>query len=145
MKQIFLVLIIQLSFINATYGQDSLSLTKDELKEVFTKYKKTADILFSENGTISTADKLYDEFYTADFEYNHPAYGGIYSRELLYNNTVNYLKKGGYKNSPKRHLVNIIIGLNAIVVEQKYENDDNTTMTLFKFRGDKIYYIEEYW
>jgi len=145
MKQIILLVLIQFSFINQIYSQDTIPLSKDQLKIVYTEYQKTADKLFSKNGTISDANKLYDTFYTDDFEYNHPAYGGVYSRKLLFNNTINYLKKGGYNNSPKRTLINIIIGLNAIVVEQKYENDDETTMTLFKFRGDKIYYIEEYW
>jgi len=145
MKHLFLLALIQFLFINPSYSQDTKSLTKDELKSVFLEYQKTANKLFSEHGTIADADKLYSEFYTEDFEYNHPAYGGIYSKELLYNNTIKYLKKGGYKDSPKRETINIIIGLNAIVVEQQYENDEETTMTLFKFRENKIYYIEEYW
>lgn len=145
MKQISFLLLIQILFINPLYCQDVKSLTKAELRVVFSKYQKTANKLFSEAGTVADADRLYNVFYTADFEYNHPAYGGIYSKELLYNNTIKYLKKGGYKDSPKRETINIIIGLDAIVVEQKYENDEETTMTLFKFRGKKIYYIEEYW
>jgi len=63
----------------------------------------------------------------------------------LYNNTVKYLKKGAYNNMKPRITVKRIVGLDAIVVEQHYKGKTETTMTIFKFRKDKIYYIEEYW
>jgi hypothetical protein len=116
-------------------------LTKEELNAVFENYIK-ADGGIS---TVADVDAFYDKFYTKDFKYNHPAYGGVYSRELLYSNTVKYIKSDTYKNESKRTILKKIVGLNTIVVERKYENSSETTMTLFKFKKNKIYYIEEYW
>ena len=116
-------------------------LTKEELNVVFENYIKSNQKI----ATVTDLDNFYNKFYTTDFKYNHPAYGGIYSRELLYNNTIKYIKSDAYKKEPKRIILKKIVGLNAIVVERKYENDSKTTMTLFKFKKNKIYYIEEYW
>jgi predicted alpha/beta superfamily hydrolase len=114
------------------------------LKQQFESYMQAQRNTFRKGATVADADALFD-FYTPDFQYNHPKYGGYYSRELLYNNTIKYVNSGRYDNEPNRQVVNTIFGLNTVVVEQRYEGDEKTTMTLIKFRGDKIYYIEEYW
>lgn len=119
-------------------------LSKEALKSIFKRYKNAHQKVFKKGSTVTDVDFLYS-FYTADFKYNHPGYGGVYSRELLYNNTVKYLKKGAYDNSPETTIVNMIVGLNAIVIEKLQEHETESTMTLIKFRKDKIYYIEEYW
>ncbi len=119
-------------------------LSKEELKLIFKRYKNAHQKVFKKGSTVADVDFLYS-FYTTDFEYNHPGYGGMYSRQLLYNNTVKFLKKGRYTDSPKSKIVNMIVGLNAIVIEELQENKTESKMTLIKFRKDKIYYIEEYW
>lgn len=124
--------------------EEATALSKKELEEIFQKYIAAQQRVFRKGSTVADAKALFD-FYTADFEYNHPKYGGTYSRELLYNNTVKYLSGGGYDNEPERKVLKTIFGLNAIVVEQQYAGDENTTMTLIKFKGNKIHYIEEYW
>lgn len=125
-------------------GNESASLSKEHLNILFEGYLSIYDKVFAKGSTVEDVDSLYS-FYTDDFIYNHPKYGGIYSRELLYNNTIGYLKKGGYDNAVKRLTLKTIIGLDAIVVEQRYLDSDETTMTLFKFRNNKIFYIDEYW
>lgn len=129
---------------SSTAADEEEHLSKEALQEIFKKYKAAQDKVFSKGSTVEGANALFD-FYTPDFEYNHPKYGGIYSRELLYNNTVKYLQSGGYDDERERKVLKTIIGLDAIVVEQQYVGDDKTTMTLIKFKGDKICYIEEYW
>ncbi len=124
--------------------EEAAALSKKELEVVFQKYIAAQKRVFRKGSTVADAKALFD-FYTADFEYNHPKYGGIYSRELLFNNTVKYLSGGGYDNEPERKVLQTIFGLNAVVVEQQYAGDENTTMTLIKFKGNKIHYIEEYW
>lgn len=119
-------------------------LSKAELEVIFERYTAAQKRVFRKGSTVEDANALFN-FYTADFEYNHPKYGGIYSRELLYNNTVKYLSSGGYDDNRERKVLKTIFGLDAVVVEQQYEGDDKSTMTLIKFRGDKIHYIEEYW
>jgi len=119
-------------------------LSKEELKVVFDNYQKAESKVFKAGSTVAEVDKLY-EFYTPDFSYDHPRYGGVYSRELLYNNTVKSLRRGRYNDSKVRMTLKRIIGLNAIVIERKYVGETKTTMTLFEFRKDKISYIKEYW
>ncbi len=119
-------------------------LNKEELKVVFDAYQKSYKKLFASGSTIGDIDSLY-HFYTQDFVYNHPKYGGNYSRELLYNNTLKYHKKGAYNNSPARTITNVIYGLNAVIFEFIEEGSTDKMVTLMKFRKDKIYYIEEFW
>jgi len=147
-KSLFLPIFLLATILS--FGQENKSnikevesLSKDKLIIVFEKYQKASEDVFKLGSTVADVDALY-EFYTDDFEYNHPKYGGIYSRKLLYDNTVKYLKKGAYNDMKKRITVKRIVGLDAIVVEQHYEGKTKTTMTIFKFRKDKIYYIEEY-
>lgn len=119
-------------------------LSKEVLAKIFEAYQKAYDNVFRAGSDVKDVTTLFN-FYTDDFEYNHPGYGGIYSRELLYNNTLKFLKKGDYNDTPKRITLKKIIGKNAVVVEQQYEGETKTTMTLFRFKKDKIHYIEEYW
>lgn len=124
--------------------EEEVVLSKEKLQTIFEQYRAAQSKVFGKGSTVEYANELFD-FYTPDFEYNHPKYGGIYSRELLYNNTVKYLESGGYDDARERKVLKTIFGLNAVVVEQQYVGDDKTTMTLIKFKGNKIHYIEEYW
>lgn len=117
---------------------------KELLQKRFAEYVLAQKSVFKTGAIIADANTLFD-FYTQDFQYNHPKYGGYYSRELLYNNTVRNVNNGRYDNERERKVLSTIFGLNAVVVEQQYEGDEKTTMTLIKFRGNKICYIEEYW
>ncbi|MEL6559456.1 MAG: alpha/beta hydrolase-fold protein [Bacteroidota bacterium] len=119
-------------------------LSKYQLTKIFENYNQIRAKVFSDNSTVADVDSLF-AFYTDSFTYNHPDYGGIYSRGLLYNNTVKFLKAGRYKSSPSRNILNMIVGLNAIIIEEQYAGSSEKTVTLYKFAGDKINYIEEYW
>jgi hypothetical protein len=140
---VFALVLLSTKLIFAQSG-DSTHLSKVALITIFEKYQKAQDNVFKSGSIVADVDTLY-AFYTDDFEYNHPKYGGIYTRAHLYNNTVKFLKAGRYNGGKKRNTLNRIVGLDAIVIEQQYEGKSETTMTLFKFRKDKIYYIEEYW
>ena len=151
MKYRIKILLILILITNLSFGQNDKSnekvtepLSKEELIVIFEEYQMASSSVFKAGSKVADVDALYS-FYTADFEYNHPKYGGIYSRELLYNNTVKYLSKGGYDTMKPKITLKRIVGLEAIVVEQHYEGKTETTMTLFKFRKNKICYIEEYW
>lgn len=124
--------------------EEAKPLSKDALIVVFEEYQKAYDKVFSSGSTVEDVDKLYS-FYTSDFEYNHPRYGGIYSREHLYNNTLKFLKEGNYNNGSKRIIIKRIVGLEGIAIEHRTEGESKTKMTLLKFRKDKIYFIDEYW
>lgn len=132
---------IELSEIVKANYEKVRPLTKEELNTLFDNYIKAEERV----KTTSDLNEFYIKFYTDDFIYNHPKYGGEYSRKLLFTNSLKYLNSGTYKDQPKRSIINTIVGLNAIVVERQYLDSSETTMTLFKFRKNKIYYIEEYW
>lgn len=119
-------------------------LSKEALKEVFSSYLNAQANVYKAGSSVADADHLFS-FYTDDFTYNHPGYGGTYSSESLYKNTVYYIKNGGYNKAKKRVTLKTIYGLNAVAVEQQYEGSAKTTMTLYKFRKNKIYYVHEFW
>ena len=95
------------------------NLLKYQLTKIFDNYNHIRSKVFSDNSTVDDVDSLF-AFYTDLFTYNHPVYGGIYSRDLRYNNTVKFLKAVRYNNSPSRHILNLIVGLNTIVIEEQY-------------------------
>jgi len=119
-------------------------LSKEELKRVFDAFLEAKKKVFREGSTVADVDNMFG-FYTDDYKYNHPRYGGTYSRSLLYSNTVKFLKKGAYRNYPAEEVTNIILGENAVAIEFKTATSEDTRMTLFKFRKDKIFYVEEFW
>lgn len=146
-KKVF-TLLCSFFMVFSIFSQENIknekSLSKEQLIEIFKAYEEASKKVFRKGATIKDVDKLYS-FYTKDYKYNHPKYGGVYSREQLYKNTIKYLKKGSYDNFPKSTKVNMIVGLDMIVTEKKEEGNDEMLVTLYKFKGDKIYYIEEYW
>src|SRR5690606_17068706 len=97
------------------------------------------------NSTVDDIDNTF-ELFTDDFTYVHPKYGGIYTREDLYNGYVRNLKNGRYDGEVTNiKIINKIIGLNAVVVQKCFvKNIDNKKkegepeMTLFEFRDGKI-------
>ena len=119
-------------------------LNKEELQRVFEAFQEAKRKVFRSGSTEADVDNLFS-FYTDDYEYNHPRHGGVYSRSLLYNNTIKFLKRGAYENYPAEKITNMILGENAVVIEFQTSDSNETRMTLFKFRKDKIYYVEEYW
>ena len=115
-----------------------------ELKAQVVAVTKAQNKMMMRNSTVADADRLFD-MYTKDFIYIHEVYGGEYSKAHLYNNTLKYLKSGGYNRDADRYtLINIIVGLNAVAVQRK-ENDGDLHLAVFEFKGDKVSKIIEYW
>ena len=91
--------------------------------------------------------------FSADFVYVHPKYGGIYSRQDLYNGYVRNMRSGNYNGSVVDiKIKNQIVGLNAIAVEKVFVKqtaegviEGDLEMTMFEFKDGKIIKIFEYW
>lgn len=84
--------------------------------------------------------------YTDDFTYEHKVYGGVYTREELYNNSSRYLKAGQYQHTQGRYrILNILPGLNAAAVQRLEVESGNIHLAVFEFEGDKVAKIVEYW
>lgn len=145
-----LALIFSASSISA---QEFQELNKDSTSCLVKKYYELNKRVFAANSTVPDIDKVFDLF-TDDFTYVHPKYGGTYSRETLYNGYVRNQENGAYNGKVVDiKITNMIVGLNAIVVEKKFvtkaENGEleegAPEMTLFEFRENKIAKIFEYW
>ncbi len=141
-------------FITPVYihAQEATDAHKDSLKTIIDQYYTLNLSVFQSGSTVEDIDAIFAMF-TEDFTYVHPKYGGTYTRENLYNGYVNNQKNGGYNGKVvafKRE--NMIIGLNAVVVEKRFmtkgENGPiagKLEMTLFEIRKGQISRILEYW
>ncbi|SFZ92418.1 hypothetical protein SAMN05428642_102712 [Flaviramulus basaltis] len=145
---IFLILLTT----NKIIAQDATKAHKDSLETIVYKYYDLNLKIFQENSTVNDIDNAF-ELFTDDFTYVHPKYGGIYTREDLYNGYVRNQKNGGYDGKiTDIKILNKIVGLNAVVVQKSFVEkkdskikDGEPEMTLFEFRGGKISRIFEYW
>lgn len=137
---------------NQIIAQGATIEHKDSLDTIVEKYYDLNLKIFKANSTVDDIDNTF-ELFTDDFTYVHPKYGGIYTREDLYNGYVRNLKNGRYDGEVTNiKIINKIIGLNAVVVQKCFvKNIDNKKkegepeMTLFEFRDGKISGIIEYW
>jgi ketosteroid isomerase-like protein len=145
---IFLVLLAS----NQIIAQDVTKAHKDSLETIVEKYYNLNLKIFQANSTIKDIDSAF-ELFTNDFTYVHPKYGGIYTRENLYNGYVRNQKTGGYDGKVTDiRILNKIVGLNAVVVQKSFMKkkdgkikEGEPQMTLFEFKNGKISRIFEYW
>ena len=137
---------------NQIIAQDATKAHKDSLETIVKKYYDLNLIVFQANSTVKDIDKVF-EIFTEDFTYVHPKYGGIYTRDDLYNGYIRNQKNGRYDGSAiDIEITNKIMGLNAVVVERAYIDKINNEiikrepqMTFFEFKSGKISRIFEYW
>ena len=125
---------------------------KDSLNVVLEKYYELNLKVFQSRSNIDDIDNVFNLF-TEDFTYVHPKFGGIYTRENLYNGYKLNQEKGSYNGRVVDiEIMNKIVGLNAIAVDKRFikkENDKTLegeiNMTIFEFRKGRISKILEYW
>lgn len=137
---------------NTSNAQEITRAHKDSLEIIVKKYYDLNLKTFQANSTIKDIDRIF-ELFTDDFTYIHPKYGGVYTRENLYDGYVRNQKNGGYNGEVTDiKIVNKIIGLNAVTVQRIYVlnekgviKDEEPQMTLFEFQNGKISKIFEYW
>ncbi|WP_417856790.1 nuclear transport factor 2 family protein [Xanthomarina gelatinilytica] len=153
MKLKFIIITLLFSAHNLAQAQQNNIIThKDSLNYALDQYYKLNLKVFQQNSTIEDIDNIFDLF-TDDFTYVHPKYGGVYTREDLYNGYKRNQDNGGYDGSVVDiKIENIIYGLNAITVSKRFitKEDGKTVegdaqMALFEFENGKIFMIKEYW
>lgn len=151
----FLIITTFLTLILATNRSNAQEITnahKDSLEIIVKKYYDLNLKTFQANSTIKDIDGIF-ELFTDDFTYIHPKYGGVYTRENLYDGYVRNQKNGGYNGEVADvKIINKIIGLNAVTVQRIYVlnekvviKDGEPQMTLFEFQNGKISKIFAYW
>ncbi len=132
--------------------QNNLITPKDSLNYALNQYYKLNLKVFQQNSTLKDIDNIF-ELFTDDFTYVHRNYGGVYTREDLYNGYKRNQDNGGYDGSVVDiKIENSIYGLNAITVSKRFikKEDGNVVegdeqMALFEFKDGKIFMIKEYW
>lgn len=131
---LFLIaLIIAKAAIHAATPQPS------KLLQIVEQYYQAHYELGDEKATNEDIDKIFALF-SEDFVYDHPNYGGEYSRENLYAGYTRNLAQGRYRNSNLTQIHNSIVGKDMVVIAK-----DKGRVTLFEFRDNKIVRIREYW
>ncbi len=152
MIKLFISAIFFLLFTFGINAQEATTTHKDSLNTIVAKYYELNYNIFQANSTVEDIDEVFDLF-TEDFTYTHPKYGGVYTREVLYNGYIRNQKNGGYDGSViEIKILNKIVGLNAVVIEKKFirkeevgSKKEESDMTLFEFKNGKISKIFEYW
>lgn len=144
-KKILFIFTLLVTFISSANSLDVLS--SEDLKNKVIEINKAQNKANRLETTVTDVDDLFS-LYTDDFVYVHEVYGGTYTRADLYNNTVKYVKSGGYTSTNDRYkIVAMIPGFNSIAVqrEQTYEGVTVKHLAVFEFSGDKVSRITEYW
>lgn len=147
---VFVLSLFQISYI--TQAQEVKNSHSDSLNTIVSSYYEINFKIFQLNSTVEDIDEVF-ELFTDDFTYVHPKYGGVYTRQILYDGYVRNQKNNGYDGSiTDIKIINKIVGLNSVVVQRSYvEKVDGKTvvgppqMTLFEFKSGKISRIFEYW
>ncbi|MCK0107906.1 nuclear transport factor 2 family protein [Flavobacteriaceae bacterium S0825] len=152
MKLKLIIITFLFSALNLAQAQQNNLTHKDSLNYTLNQYYKLNLKVFQQNSTLKDIDNIFTLF-TDDFTYAHPKYGGVYTREDLYNGYKRNQNNGGYDGSVVDiKIENIIYGLNAITVSKRFITKEegkvvkgDKQMALFEFKDGKIFMIKEYW
>lgn len=146
MKKIWLASLCFL--LTASAGAEQLKvLSPEELKAKVVEITAAQNQVMLKGSTQADVDKLF-ALYSDDFVYRHDAYGGNYSKEQLYTNTLRLLAMGKYdKTEPRYRIISQISGYNGVAVErqEKYKGVVKNHLAVFEFRENKVTKISEYW
>lgn len=138
-------LVIGLLLSTDCLANDVASLSEEKIKSLVASVTEASNRMMMNGSKIEDVDAMF-AMYTDDFVYIHEVYGGTYTRERLYGNSVRNLKAGRYKFTEARYqLLNVIPGLNAAAVERRETNTGKSHLAVFEFKGEKIAKITEYW
>lgn len=147
-----LSIILILFSIGQINAQEVKMTHQDSLNIALEKYYELNLKVFQTGSNINDIENVFDLF-TKDFTYVHPKYGGVYTKEDLYNGYKRNQEKGSYNGRiVDIQIVNKVIGLDAIAVSKRFIKkedgkiiDGKEQMSLFEFRNGKIFKIFEYW
>jgi hypothetical protein len=151
-RHITLLILMFGSLYSANAQQTELNTAQDSLNHLLYEYYRLNVIVFQPNSTLVDIDNIF-ELFTDDFTYVHEQYGGVYSREDLYNGYKRNQENGGYDGEVVDIKVNNkIFGYNAIAVSKSFMlkkkgsiKSGDPQLALFEFKDGKIYRITEYW
>lgn len=141
----FIGLLVGLFMSVACFGSDGVNLPAEQIKVLVSAVNDASNRMMLRGSKVEDVDSLFS-MYTDDFVYIHEVYGGLYTREKLYNNAVNNMKAGRYNLAEERYKVlSVMTGLNAAAVERLEVKSGKIHLSVFEFNGDKVSKIVEYW
>ena len=144
MRTAFIALIALLASFVPAAAED---LTPDALRARVAEITQVQNKVMMAGSTAADIDALF-ALYTPDFVYVHEAYGGTYTRDELYANTLRALSTGRYNGAqPRYRVISMIPGHNGIAVEREEISRGvaKRHLAVFEFRGDQVSRIIEYW
>jgi hypothetical protein len=119
MKMTALIFVSLLSMQSTwVFAKDTAALTSDQLRSKVSEIDAVQNPVMGRNSTVTDIDWLFT-YYTDDFTHVHRAYGGLYTGQELYDNTVKNFEQGRYTlNRDRNTILRTIRGRNAITVER---------------------------
>jgi ketosteroid isomerase-like protein len=146
------LLMLYMGFLGVQNDLNTNSDEKSKQKELINQYYQLNLKIFSKGSDIKDIESLFLLF-TEDFTYVHREYGGVYTREELYNGYCRNLESGEYDGSIYDiRVFSVISGKDALAVSKRYlskthpnPQKEEGEMAVFEFRNGRIYRITEYW
>lgn len=126
---------------------DPVSLTAEQLNAKIIEVTNAQNKVMMRGSTLADVDALF-ALYAPDFTYVHEVYGGTYSRDQLYKNTLRIQGMGRYDlQTPRYRVTATIPGYNGIAVEREESSRGKAQrhLAVFEFKQDKVSKITEYW
>lgn len=141
----WLAMVVGLLLSIACYGAEHNPLPAERIKALVSAVNDASNRMMLKEAKPSDIDTLFS-MYADDFVYIHDAYGGLYPRASLYENSLRNMQAGRFNVSADRYkILNIMTGLDAAAVERLEINSGQVHLSIFEFRGDKVSKIVEYW
>ena len=146
------VYLLYLGFLGVQNERNPNFDEKSKQKELLNQYYQLNLKIFRKGSDMKDVEALF-QLFTEDFTYTHQEYGGVYTKEDLYNGYRRNLESGEYDGSIYDICVfSLISGKDALAVSKRFVSKTNPDpqketgeMTVFEFRNGKIYRITEYW
>ncbi|WP_444908568.1 hypothetical protein [Microbulbifer sp. TRSA005] len=133
-----LIILLFFTLASGAIATEIPELTKENLKKKAALINEPQNKMLMKGSTIEDIDKLFSH-YTDDFIYIHEVYGGTYTKEHPYNNSIKYLKEGEYQITDARYkIISIIAGYKAVSLEQQqaYQGVTSNHSSTFEFEGN---------
>jgi len=122
-----------------------VALSADKITALVNQVNDASNRVMLKGSTVADVDALF-ALYSPDFVYVHEVYGGTYSRQQLYNNSLKNLKAGRFQLlQPRYQLLQVIPGLNAAAVQRREFPSGQLHLTVFEFKGGQVAKVIEYW
>lgn len=121
------------------------ALSADKITALVHQVNDASNRMMLKGSTVADVDALF-ALYSPDFVYVHEVYGGTYSRQQLYSNSLKNLKAGRFQLvQPRYQVVQVLPGLNAAAVQRREFPSGQLHLTVFEFKGGQVAKVIEYW